>query len=191
MLNLTDYSDEQFSNDQIILKKIIDKSKFFLIDFIDGDQDTDYRLINPDFVNTYREYKKPLIQILLNRFKYIDNQFIKISKSGKKEFFEVFYTQGLIKVELEFKSKIIDLLFLKIYDIKFDILDDITMWNKVKNIPKRNIPANIYKIKKILDDLRDLFSGIDDIFNSLENVSIHAHSIKEIIHMFQKILKRK
>ena len=191
MLNLTDYSDEQFSNDQIILKKIIDKSKFFLIDFTDGDQDTDYRLINPDFVNTYREYKKPLIQILLNRFKNIDNQFIKIRKSGKKEFFEVFYTQGLTEVELEFKSKIIDLLFLKIYDKKFDILDDITMWNKVKNISKRNIPANIYKIKKIIDDLKDLLSGIDDIFNSLEKVSVHVHSIKEIIHMFQKILKRK
>ena len=82
-------------------------------------------------------------------------------------------------------------MFLKIYDKKFKILDDVTMWSKVKDIPKRNIPANIYKIKKILDDIKYLLSGIDDIFNSLEKVSIHAHSVKEIIHMFQKILKRK
>ncbi|MGD1834720.1 MAG: hypothetical protein ACPKQO_03270 [Nitrososphaeraceae archaeon] len=191
MLNLLNYSDEQFINDQIILKKIIDNSKFFLLDLISGNQDEDYRLIQPNFVHIYREYKNALVQIIIDRFIYLESQFLNIIKSGKKEFYEIFYMCGLTGTELKFKKTVIELLFMNIYGKTNDALIKNTMWNKVGNIPKRNIPANIYKIKKILEDIKDLLSGIGAILKSLEKVSLNAYAIEDVKDFLEKILKRK
>ena len=191
MQNILRYSDKEFINDYTIITNILKNCRLFLLDLFSGDRNEDYRLINPKFVKEYRKYRNQLRNIILNRFVYLNHHLYEIIRSGKVQFYEIFSTCGLSGIELKFKSRIIEILFHNIYNKSFNLNEQDTIWNKLKDISIQNIPANIIKIKKLLDNIKDLLNAFHTILLSIGTISLHAYAIDGLKQFIEKILKRK
>jgi hypothetical protein len=201
-------SDVAFSDREKALE-IVDKSHHLIRDLLNGSPDEDSLLIGEEFLNVYREHHLTLIEIRDRRFSRLRDEIGRYYSDPN--YHTRLVDNGLTGTELDFKYKIFNITYNKIYSNEEEGETNENknnnepdnkennnnkprwynrVWDKVKSIKK--LPGKVLdKASDYIDDIKDGLGAVNTVLGSFGIAGLPTGAIDEIKEFVTRILKRR